>query len=291
MTTPPERGEAPRGVTVIASLTNGSPWTRLLSNKVPEASSFFWVRTIVSTTAGTMAARFLSANLGSSLGMAATTAIISLAAAAALLWQLCLSRHVPGVYWLAVVLVVLLGTVVAGDLSDNMALSPWVVSGVFCAALVVAFVVWREGRPAASAHLAITRRNEASYWFVVLCAVALASSIDGLASQRLNSGYAVSGVFVSSAIAVVALAHLVRDLNAAAVSWAAYVVACLTGAALGHILTAILANGGVGLGGKATSAVLLVILLGMVGLLAARTHRNGRKRSGARRVSIPTVMP
>jgi uncharacterized membrane-anchored protein len=250
----------------------------------------FWIRIIVSTAAGTMAARFLSANLGASLGMSASTAIIGLAGAAVLLWQLCLSRNVPGVYWLAVVLVVVLGDMISSDLVDNLAVNPWVVSGALCAALLVAISVWRESGLTASAHVAATRRRETSYWSVVLCAVSLATSIDGLASRQLNLGHAASGLLVSGVMAVLASAHLGRELSSAAALGAAYVVACLTGAALGHLVTTILANGGGGLGRNAPSAVLLAILLGMVGVLAARTHRTARKRSGAREVSIPTPM-
>jgi uncharacterized membrane-anchored protein len=276
MTIPPPRGEAPRAPTVIASLTNGSPWTRPLSNKVPEASPSFWLLTLLSTTVGTTTARSLSATLGSGLGMSATTAIVSLVTAGALLCQLSLGRHVPGSYWLCVVLVVVLGTLLSRDPADTLAMSFWVATGVFGAAVVVALAGWRSGEPPVSVNVALTRRREASYWFVVLCAFSLGTSIGELVSDRLDLGYASSALFLCGLMAVIAFAHRGLHLNAVATSWAAYVVVCALGACLAAFLTT-------------TSAVLLEALLGVVGFVASRAHRTARRRSGAGQVGIPTV--
>ena len=278
MTTPPARGEAPRAPTVIASLTNGSPWTRPLPNKVPEASPSFWLLTLLSTTLGATVARSLSATLGSTLGISATTAIVSLGAAAALLSQLSLGRHVPGSYWLCTALLVVLAVLVFHVLADSLGMSPWVVTGVVAAALVVALAGWRTSEHGVSAHEALTRRREASYWLVVLCAFSLGTSIGDLASHQLRVGPAASGLFFCGVMAAVSIAHRALHLNAGATSWATFVVICSLGSCLGASLTA-------------TSAVMLGVLLGVVALLASRAHRTAGRRSGAGQVGVPTVAP
>ena len=143
----------------------------------------------------------------SSLGISAATAIISLAAAAALLWQLCLSRNVPASIgspwswsscsapWSPAIWSTTSRSAPGSSAESSAQRSSWPSrSGA------------RAGPPV-SAHVAVTRRREASYWFVVLCAVSLATSIDGLVTQRLNLGYAASGLLFSGVMAVIALAH------------------------------------------------------------------------------------
>ena len=278
MTTPPARGESSGEATVIALLTNGSPWTRSLPNKLPKASPTFWILILVSTTLGSTVARSLSVTLGSDLGLSATTAIVSLVTAGALLGQLSLGRHVRVSYWLTVVLVVVLVTLVTRELADNLGMSLWIVTAVLCAAVVAALVGWRGREHPASVHLALTRRREASYWLVVLCAFALGTSIGDLAAHPMNLGYAISGLFFCGVIAVIAVAHVGLHLSAPATSWAAYVVICPLGACLGSFLTA-------------TGAVILMALLGVAGFLASWAHRSANKRSGSAQVSIPTLAP
>ncbi|MEO7350695.1 MAG: hypothetical protein ABIR34_12145, partial [Marmoricola sp.] len=182
MTTRSSPGEAPSGATVIAWLTNGSPWTRQLANKVPEVSATFWLLTILSTTLGATVADFLSANLGPGLGMSATTANVSLVVAGTLIFQLSTGRYVPGLYWLAVVLVSVLGTLLSDDLVDNLGLSLWVVSAVFGVLLAVAFAGWHRSEHTLSVHAVLTRRREAWHWCAVLCAFSLGTAISDLIS-------------------------------------------------------------------------------------------------------------
>src|SRR6478752_103555 len=54
---------------------DGTPPGRVLLNKVPEVTVFFWIIKILATTVGETAADFLSTNLG--LGLGGTTLIMS----------------------------------------------------------------------------------------------------------------------------------------------------------------------------------------------------------------------
>ena len=163
MTTRPSGDEPVRGATVIVSLSNGHPWTRSLQHKVPDVSLPFWVLTILSAIVGATVADLLSASLGLSLGlgMSATTAIMGLIAATSLLWQLSTGHYLSGSYWLAVVSVSVLGTLISDDLVDNLGLGRWVATGVFCASLFAAFVGWYCTEHTVSMHAVRTRRGEA----------------------------------------------------------------------------------------------------------------------------------
>lgn len=279
MTTRPSAGEFPRGATVIASLTNGSPWTRPLTDKVPEVSATFWLLTILATTLGATVADFLSTNLGRGLGlgMSATTANVSLVVAGTLILQLSTGRCVPGLYWLAAVPVSALGTLLSDDLVDGAGVSLWVVSAVFGALLAVVFAGWHHSEHTLSVHAVRTRRGEAWYWCAVLCAFSLGTAISDLVSANLVHGYATA--VLGAALGVITLAHHRLRLTAVAAFWAAYVVARACADSVGDLLSATPRDGGLGLGTNATSVTVLGILivfgLGTVGAhRIARVHRD-----------------
>ena len=90
---------------------------RTMLNKVPEVTIFFWIIKILATTVGETAADFLNDHLG--LGLTGTTLVMSAGLVAALYWQFRARRYVPKIYWLAVVLISVVGTLATDNLVDN----------------------------------------------------------------------------------------------------------------------------------------------------------------------------
>src|SRR3954471_17752623 len=87
-------------------------------NKVPELTIFFWVIKIMATTVGETAADFLNDHVG--LGLTGTTLVMSVGLAAALWWQFRARKYVPVIYWTAVVLISVVGTLATDNLTDNL---------------------------------------------------------------------------------------------------------------------------------------------------------------------------
>ncbi len=103
-------------------MTSARPTAREMLNKVPEVTIFFWIIKILSTTVGETAADYLNVDLG--LGLTNTTYLMGALLIVALGFQFRLRKYVPGVYWLAVVLISVVGTLITDNLVDNSA-SPW----------------------------------------------------------------------------------------------------------------------------------------------------------------------
>src|SRR3954470_21053053 len=82
--------------------------SRTLLNKVPEVTIWFWLIKILCTTVGESFADWINMTLG--VGLTATALIFTGVLVAVLAWQLRLSRYVPLVYWLAVVVLSVTGT-------------------------------------------------------------------------------------------------------------------------------------------------------------------------------------
>ena len=91
--------------------------TRRMLNKVPEVTLYFWVIKILCTTVGETAADYLNENLG--FGLTNTTYLVGALLIAALVYQFRARKYVPGIYWLAVVLISVVGTLITDNLVDN----------------------------------------------------------------------------------------------------------------------------------------------------------------------------
>jgi len=234
---------------------------------VPEVTLLFWVVKVLSTTVGVTAADFLARNLG--LGLAASTAVMSLLCSIALIAQFSLGRYVPAAYCLSVVVISVVGTLLSDDLVDGLGLGLWTTTWILAFGLVTTLAVWYRSEHTLSIHTIVTRRREAYYWLAVLFAFALGTSAGGLLPA-----HAFRAALVILGVVLVAIVVAWRQgLSAVAAFWAAYVVTGPCGASLGDILTTKPADGGLGLGNDATTAVFLAVILAVVGWFTWREHR------------------
>src|SRR6266481_9234551 len=89
---------------------------RQMLNKVPEVTLYFWIIKVLCTTVGETAADYLNTNLG--LGLSGTSYIMTAVLIVALVFQFATRRYRPGVYWMAVVLISVVGTLITDNLVD-----------------------------------------------------------------------------------------------------------------------------------------------------------------------------
>lgn len=260
-----------------------SPWTTTLLTKVPEVVLLFWVIKILSTTVGETAADFLSENLG--LGLPATTAIMSVLLVAALIAQMSVRRYVPAIYWLAVVLISVVGTLFSDNLVDNLGVSLWTTTAIFGAGLVASFLAWYRSERTLSIHSITTRRREAFYWLAILFTFALGTSAGDLIAEKLAFGYVPSALMFGGIIALIFVAYWKLGLNAVVAFWAAYILTRPFGASMGDFLTASPKDGGLGLGTNGTSAIFLVVIVGVVGWFTLQGRRADRGALAERTVA------
>ena len=90
---------------------------RKMLNKVPEVTLYFWVIKVLCTTVGETASDFLAGNLN--LGLTKTTFMTGGLLLATLAFQFRARRYIPGIYWLAIVLISVVGTQITDNLHDN----------------------------------------------------------------------------------------------------------------------------------------------------------------------------
>ena len=257
---------------------------RTMLNKVPEVTLYFWVIKILCTTVGETAADFLNENLG--LGLTRTTYVVSAVLVVALFFQFRLRRYVPGVYWLAVVLISVVGTLITDNLTDNFGVSLVTTTIVFSLALAATFAAWYASERTLSIHSIVTTRREAFYWLAVLFTFALGTAAGDLTAERLAVGYWQSALVFGAMIAVVYVAHVRFALNAILAFWIAYILTRPLGASIGDYLSQPRADGGLGLGTTVTSVVFLLTILGVVVFLTVRSATGSKTRQRSRASSL-----
>src|SRR4051794_14275577 len=132
---------------------------RKMLNKVPEVTLFFWVIKIMCTTVGETAADYLNDNLG--FGLVNTTYFAGALLAVLLLAQFRLRRYVPTVYWSAVVVISVFGTLITDNMTDLHNIALTTTTPIFAAVLAVVFAVWYGVEKTLSIHTIFTTRREA----------------------------------------------------------------------------------------------------------------------------------
>jgi uncharacterized membrane-anchored protein len=235
-------------------------------NKVPEVTLYFWVIKVLCTTVGETASDYLSDNVG--LGLTNTTFITAAILIATLIFQFRARRYIPGIYWLGIVLISIVGTQITDNLTDNAGISLVITTIVFAVALAVVFAAWWASERTLSIHTIYTTRREAFYWLAVLFTFALGTAAGDLTAERLNLGYAWSVALFAGLIAVAAFSHYVLRLNAVTAFWIAYILTRPLGASIGDELSQARKAGGLGLGTTVTSAIFLGAILVVVTYLA-----------------------
>ncbi|OCZ49838.1 hypothetical protein [Dehalobacter sp. TeCB1] len=240
--------------------------TRKLLSKVPEITIFFWVIKVLATTVGETAADFLNVNLN--LGLTITSFIMAGLLAVTLYFQFKAEKYIPRIYWLAVVLISIVGTLITDNLVDNFGVPLETTTVIFAVALIATFLLWFRSERTLSIHSIYTIKREAFYWLAILFTFALGTAAGDLASEGLNLGYFNSAVIFAVLIAAVAVAYYRFKLNSVVAFWIAYILTRPLGASIGDFMSQARDEGGLALGTVSTSAIFLAIILILVVVLS-----------------------
>lgn len=231
-------------------------------NRVPKVTVDFWLIKLMAVTVGETAADFLNANLG--LGLSKTSLLMSGLLLAALMVQFAQKRYVPWIYWVIVVLVSIVGTLLTDNLVDHLGVSQEAASIGFAIALAATFAVWYLVERTLSIHTIYTTRRELFYWLAILLTFALGTAAGDLAAEGLNLGYLQAGLMYGAVIAVIAFGYFGLKMNSILAFWLAYIVTRPMGASFGDLLSQPIGNGGLELGTVITSAVFLTVIAGVI---------------------------
>ncbi|MFD9094813.1 hypothetical protein [Streptomyces collinus] len=243
---------------------------RTTANKVPEVTASFWIIKVLTTGMGETASDWL-AHL---LGPVPAVGLGGLGLVAALVLQFAVRRYVAWIYWTAIVMVSVFGTMAADILHVGLGIPYTLSTPLFMIALAAVFALWYGAERTLSIHGIRTRRREVFYWAAVLATFALGTAAGDL-TATVGLGYLGSAVLFGAAICVPALAHRAGVLGAVPAFWTAYVITRPLGASIADWMAVGPHRGGLGLGLGPVTLSWTVAILALVGHLAV-TRRDVR---------------
>jgi uncharacterized membrane-anchored protein len=232
-------------------------------NRVPKVTFDFWLIKLMAVTMGETAADYLGVNLG--LGLTKTSLLTTGVLLVALWFQFRQKRYVPWAYWLAVVLISIVGTLVTDNLVDNFGVPLWTTTIIFTVALAATFAAWYNSEKTLSIHSIFTNTREAYYWLAILFTFALGTAAGDLVAEYFGLGYMATGVLFGMVIASLSLGYFYLGLDAILGFWLVYILTRPLGASLGDFLSQPKEYGGLALGTIITS----VIFLGAIAAIVA----------------------
>ncbi|MBK0383190.1 hypothetical protein I5M32_09490 [Pedobacter sp. SD-b] len=246
-------------------------------NKVPEVTLAFWIIKIMATTIGETAADFLNINLN--LGLVNTSYVMAALLIIVLFIQFKYQKYVPWIYWLVVVFISVMGTLISDNLVDNLGVSLTTTTICFGSGLIIVFVAWYLSEKTLSVHKINTVKREFFYWAAILFTFALGTSGGDLLSESLGLGYLLAGSIFIGTIALIYAAYRYLNLNAILAFWLAYILTRPLGASIGDLLTQSNKDGGLAIPTGIINAIFLASILGLVVYLSILEKRKSAKIS------------
>ncbi len=256
-------------------MSTGDPRARWVAparhplTKVPEVTAYFWITKVLTTGMGEATSDYLVHRFNPEIAVVVGfTAFV-----VAMVLQFSVRRYNTWIYWLAVVMVAVFGTMAADVLHVGLGI-PYAVSTAFYAVvLAVIFVLWYRSERTLSIHSIYTRRREVFYWATVLATFALGTAAGDLTARVIGLGFLGSGVMFAVVIAVPYVGYRWFGLNPIVGFWFAYIVTRPLGASFADWLAWPPSVGGLGFGHGVVSLVSTIIIVCLVGYMAV-SHKD-----------------
>ena len=251
------------------STTSSAPPT----SRVPQIILLYWVIKIASTTLGETAADMFSMTYD--LGYGSTIVLFLAIFLLLLLVKLYQRRYEPVTYWLTFTASAIAGTAISDYIDRVMDLGYAMGSLLLVSILGVILALWYGTERSINVERVHTARVETWYWLAFLIANTLGTAAGDYLADDLGLGFASGALVISTALAVIAAAHLLTRRYATTLFWLAFVLTRPFGATFGDWLTKTHEQGGIDLGTLGASAIFAAILVVAV-LREAQLERTGR---------------
>jgi uncharacterized membrane-anchored protein len=232
---------------------------RAVMAKVPQITALFWLIKVLTTGMGEAASDYLGTLNLVLAGLIGVGGFV-----VAIWWQLRTRRYTAPVYWFAVAMVAVFGTMAADGVHVGLGIPYAASTAVYAVALAVVFAWWHRSEGTLSIHSITTRRREYFYWLTVLLTFALGTAAGDLTASEMNLGFFSSAVLFAI-LMVVPLLGLVFRINPIATFWTAYVLTRPLGASVADWLgKPHNVGGGLGFGDGTVTAVAIVVIVALV---------------------------
>ena len=245
---------------------------RFRSSKVPPTiTPSFWGLKILTTAMGEATSDYFVNRFDPRVAVVCAAVVF----AVALWWQLRWPAYQTVIYWFAVVMVSVFGTMCADVVHVEFKV-PYLVSAIgFALVLAGVFWAWFRVEGTLSIHSITSTRRELFYWVTVTVAFALGTAVGDFTAFVAKFGFFGSGLLFSGLIIVPALAFWFTRQNAVLFFWIAYVLTRPLGASFADGMGKPKIVGGLGWGaGNVALALSAIIVVAVLALARAEARQS-----------------
>ncbi|MGA7546783.1 MAG: hypothetical protein WBW08_13315 [Methyloceanibacter sp.] len=245
-----------------------------MQNKVPEVTLGFWIIKILATTLGETGGDTVSMTMD--LGYLAGTAIFLSVLVVLVGIQIAARKFHPFLYWSVIVASTTAGTTMADFATRSLGIGYTGGSLILFVCLMVVLGLWYWWLGSISVETVNKPKVEAFYWAAITFSQTLGTALgDWIADAGL--GYEGGAVVFAAGLAVVAAAYYCTNVSRILLFWVAFILTRPLGATVGDLLDKPLEQGGLALSRPIASAVIAVLMIGLILVLPQRAGRHPRE--------------
>ncbi|NMP22469.1 hypothetical protein [Sulfobacillus harzensis] len=243
-------------------------------SKVPEITLYFWIAKLLTTAMGEATSDFFVYHMNPYLAVISGGVVWALA----MCIQFKARRYYAPLYWFAVTMVAIFGTMVADATHVALGVPYYASSSAFAVILAVVLMAWHASERTLSIHSIYTPRREFFYWATILSTFALGTATGDMTATTLRLGYLASGILFTVLFFIPGILKRFGVLNGIAAFWITYILTRPLGASYADYFGMPKSFSGLGYGKGPVALVLTAAIILVVGFLTI-THLDIQERS------------
>ena len=248
-------------------------------SKVPAVTLSFWIIKILATTLGETAGDSVSMSwLGETTPNATQSWLSGYligtfmfgALLAVLIWLQIRARHFhPLLYWATIIASTTAGTTLADFATRSLGIGYPGGSLLLMACVLASLFTWYRTMGSVDVDTVNTPKVELFYWITITFSQTLGTALGDWVADS-GPGYSGAALIFGGLLAILAAFYFWTRISRVLLFWAAFILTRPLGAAVGDWLDKPVAKGGLEFSRPLASAVLLVVILGLILLLPQR---------------------
>lgn len=231
-------------------------------SKIPAVTLAFWIMKICATTLGETAGDLLAQTM--QVGYAVSSIVLLSLFLVTLAAQLFAQKFHPVLFWAVVLATSTAGTTLSDFMDRTLGLGYATGSLILGFLLAGVLLAWRLSGDSLSVDRIASRRTEIFYWSAILVSNTLGTALGDYLADDSGLGFLGGAGVISALLALVAAGHYFTKVSPVFLFWSAFILTRPFGATFGDLLTKPAERGGLGLGTAGSSAVLFLILAGLI---------------------------
>src|SRR5882762_4453815 len=241
-------------------------------SKVPEVTFVFWIIKILATTLGETGGDAVSMSMN--LGYGVSSFIFIGIFAVAVIAQIAAKKFYPFLYWMVVIATTTAGTTMADFADRSLGIGYPGGASLLFVLLMASLAAWYWSAGSISVNTVSTPKIETFYWIAILFSQTLGTALGDWMADTNGLGYEGGALVFAAGLVLIAAAYFFTNISRTLLFWAAFILTRPLGATLGDFLDKPVSAGGLAIGRFDASAVLVVLIVGLIVLVPQRAGQH-----------------